>query len=245
MWKIVKSELKYIGTELIRCRYYYLIGVFIYTIYAYFMILEGKNLHCLDNKDESIIYFLSFIRFIWGFLPFLFGVFQIHLLVRDINESKLKNHIVLPIHLKAVAISRILTLFIMFIAFCMLYIMFGLLYNYLTPDNLVLLAPYDMFARESILHINTSLTNPHLWFLLPFSFSIKLLNEGKRKIFGIIFLSALLFYVFLYMADYSNSKSIYRFIIEKTWKPAGAIWLCIAFSISIYKSTMTRKSYLK
>lgn len=241
MWKIVKSELKYIGTELIRCRYYYLIGIGIFLMWSY--IDFADQIEWIIDKPVSVSHYLLFLtRKLWGFIPFIFVVLQIHLLIREVTESKLRCFITLPVNLKSVAFARILTPFLTLCMTLILYYAVGYIHNLLIPDAIENLFVQNYYNRSN-LTINTSFINPYLWFLFPFTFALRLLLEGKRKMLGISLFIAW-FYRF-YLSVTNDDKCCCAIIIDLTWTPAVAILLCIAFSTSIYCSTMQRKSYLK
>ncbi len=241
MWKIVKSELKYMGTELMRCWCYYLIGITILLVLTYI----GFDRQIGRTLAKPVLvshYFLFLIRHLWSLFPLVFVVLQIHLLIREVTESKLGCFITLPVNLKSVAYSRILTPFLTLCIGTILYYSVGHIHNFLIPDAVE--SQYNSRWEGDLLTINTSIMNPQLWFLFPFTFGLRLLLEGKRKMIGISLFIAWFYYFYL-SAAHNNIQYSYTIIIGLTWTPAVAILLCIAFSTSIYCATMQRKSYMR
>lgn len=101
-----------------------------------------------------------------------------------------------------------------------------------------------MNRDDSLFVIKANLDNPQMWFLLPFSLALRLLLEGKRKIFGILYLSAI-FGMFLVGMGNDMVEDFNYYLLSMTWLPGSATLFGLLFGTLIYYSFVERRSYVK
>ncbi len=235
MLKLVKAELSYMKTEWLRSQLaYYLIGLF-------FLVIIGNItigfITAADGKSfDYARYIISIINIALGFLPIVYIVMQLQLLIREGREKRCKLHCLLPLAIKEIGYARLLTPFVLLVALSLI--------GSFIPG---------IFSKLELSDFGLHIDDLHpleFWVLIgiiPITYGLRLISEHTSKIIGLLFIGIIMLGS-IHIGGGDEPEYIiplFHDFVEYINNPVSFIVMTILFCLIIHLSFITRKSYLR
>lgn len=235
MWTLVKSELSYMKTEWLRSQLaYYLIGLFFLVIIVnitvgFFTAADGEGF-------DYARYIISIINIALGFLPIVYIVMQLQLLIREFREKRCMLHCLLPLAIKDIGYARLLTPFVLLVAL-------SLIGGFL---------PF-IFSKLDLSVFGLHIDDFHpleCWVLIgiiPITYGLRLISEHTSKMIGLLFIGVIILGS-IHIGSGDEAEYIiplFHNFVEYINNPVSFVVMTILFIMLIHFSFIARKSYLR
>lgn len=235
MINLVRAEICYMKTEFLRSKFaYIIIGLFLLLIAA------NITMDSIFSSERGIFNFARFafilITIILTFLPVLYIVMQLQLLLREIREKRCRLQCLLPLAINRTSYTRLLVPLILLILFwltaCVLFVAF---YRFSFLD----FGPREYSVDQKDLLI--------LMGSIPLTYGLRLFSEKIGIIFGLFYIGIMALGSIYFGAGSEREYIVplfHEFVVH-TINPYFFAVATILFCLIIHFSFMTRNSYLK
>ncbi len=235
MINLVKAELSYMKTEWLRSKAAYgLIGLF-------FLVIVGNiTVSFIVAADGKLFDYTRFVFFliliIIGFLPIVYIVMQLQLLLREYREKRVRLQSLLPVAIKDIGYARLLTPFVLLLEITVVAVIFLLLYFNVKPTN-------PTYGREVFDTAETWLALG----IIQFTYGLRLFSERIGIILGSLYIGIMALGS-IYIGTGNERDYIiplFHNFVEYMNNPILFVVMTILFCMLIHMSFIKRKSYLR
>lgn len=235
MINLVKAELDYMKTEFSRSKVAYSFFVLVFLVFvvnilhAYF---DPSSRVGVDFSKYSVM--MSLI--ILSFIPVIYILFQVQLMIREHREKRVRLQCLLPATIREIGYARLMTPFILLVGTSII--------------TVVILAVYIMVKPEDPPEVRDVLNSQKPWLplvFIPLTYGLRLFSERKGIIIGSLYLGIMVLGS-IYIGtgnQYDYIIPIFHRFVEHSTNPIASAVATILFCSIIHLSFIARKSYLK
>jgi ABC-type transport system involved in multi-copper enzyme maturation permease subunit len=235
MWKVVKAELSYMKTEFSRSKVAYSFFVLVFLVFvvnilhAYFAPTHRAG---VDFSHYSVM--MSLI--ILSFIPVIYILFQVQLMIREHREKRVRLQCLLPATIREIGYARLMTPFILLVGTSII--------------TVVILAVYIIVKPEDPPEVRDVLNSQKSWLplvFIPLTYGLRLFSERIGIIIGSLYLGIMVLGS-IYIGGGDDPEYIiplFHDFVEYINNPVSFIVMTILFCMIIHLSFIARKSYLR
>lgn len=235
MWKIIKAEIYYMKTEFQRSKWAYgFFGLFI-------LVLIANILHMYFDKSSRAgvdfsHYSVMMALIILSFIPVLYILIQVQLMIREHREKRVKLQCLLPSTIREIGYARLITPFILLVG--------------TTIITAVILAMYFMAKPEDPPEVSYVINSAKPWLpfvFIPLTYGLRLFSERIGIILGSLYIGIMMLGSIYIGAGTKRDYIIPLFhnFVEYMNNPILFAVITILFCMLIHLSFINRKSYLR
>lgn len=235
MVNLVRAELDYMKTELIRSKWAY--GFFglaflVFVVNILLAYFDPSSRVGVDFSHYSVM--MSLI--ILSFIPVIYILFQVQLMIREHREKRVRLQCLLPATIKEIGYARLMTPFILLVGTSII--------------TVVILAVYIMVKPEDPPEVRDVLNSQKPWLplvFIPLTYGFRLFSERIGIIIGSLYLGIMaLGSIYIGAGNqYDYIIPIFHNFVEYINNPVSFIVMTILFCFIIHFSFIARKSYLR